>query len=92
MQLFTSAEIIQNQENANKIAEEIYNNSKVQNITLRTAVQDMGTTVEGLWQDLFLNTPEKDVKTLLTSDNRLRGIGFMLLIASSSLLLIDAVL
>ena len=92
MQLFTSAEIIQNQENANKIAEEIYNNSKVQNITLRTAVQDMGTTVEGLWQDLFLNTPEKDIKTLLTSDNRLRGIGFMLLIASSSLLLIDAVL
>ena len=92
MQLFTSAEIIQNQENANKIAEEIYNNSKVQNITLRTAVQDMGTTVEGLWQDLFLNTPEKDIKTLLTSDNRLRGLGFMLLIASSSLLLIDAVL
>ena len=92
MQLFTSAEIIQNQENANKIAEEIYNNSKVQNITLRTAVQDMGTTIEGLWQDLFLNTPEKDIKTLLTSDNRLRGIGFMLLIASSSLLLIDAVL
>ena len=90
MHLFTSAEIIQNQENANKIAEEIYNNSKVQNITLRTAVQDMGTTVEGLWQDLFLNTPEKDIKTLLTSDNRLRGIGFMLLIASSSLLLIDA--
>lgn len=92
MKFYTAAQLIDETEQANKIQEEVYEEAKIRNMSLRTSLQEVGTTVQGLWEDLFHNTDPKSLKELFIVDNRCRGLGLILVGLSLSGLIVDAVL
>jgi L-alanine-DL-glutamate epimerase-like enolase superfamily enzyme len=82
--------VIQRQNFLNDSSRRQWESSKLQNTTLRQLLADAGTALSSTLQDLLGNTEKKPLYNLLTDDNRLRGLGFVLALCSAGALLIQA--
>ena len=89
--LHSSEYLIRAQQEENRKAQQQYEASRLSNLTLRRAIQDMGASVKGVFEDLFQNTPPRPLPETFTADGRLQGIGFLLIALSLAMLLVDAV-
>ena len=66
----------------------MYQQSTVRGMTLRNSVQDMREAITGIFSDLYKNNMNVSVGELFTKDNRLRGLGLLLVLASLSYILL----
>jgi len=85
--LTTAKDIATLQNKVNKDAEMMYQQSTVRGMTLRNSVQDMREAITGIFSDLYKNNMNVSVGELFTKDNRLRGLGLLLVLASLSYIL-----
>jgi len=87
--LATPENVKQLQDQANKLAEKQYKDSTWRGLTLRLAVSDMSEAITGIFADLYKNNGNVSIRELFTKNNRLRGLGLlMVLISVISMLLI----
>jgi len=87
--LATPENVKQLQDQANQLAEKRYRESTWRGLTLRLAVSDMSEAIAGIFADLYKNNGSVSVRELFTKNNRLRGLGLlMILISVISMLLI----
>jgi hypothetical protein len=86
--LTTAKDIATLQNKVNKDAEMMYQQSTVRGMTLRNSVQDMREAITGIFSDLYKNNMNVSVGELFTKDNRLRGLGLLLVLASLSYILL----
>lgn len=89
--LVPSADIIASQKDKNKKMQEDYEASKLQNITLETAIKDMGDATKGILDDILGGSDDLGLWEIIKKDNRLRGLGMIFIVLSSTVLLIKAV-
>jgi len=88
----TPPQLIRIQHAKNDKQEREYQESRVQHITLKTAVQNMRDTLEGTIGDLWGNSTPLSFGALMTKDNRLRGLGLLLVLVAAIGLLLDTFL
>lgn len=91
--LVPSADIIAMQKEKNKEMEEEYEASKIKNITLETAIKDIGDAVKGILEGILGNGEEEALGLweIFSKDNRLRGLGLLFILISSVVLFIRTV-
>lgn len=89
--LQTSASIMERQHTANLEAQRKYEEAKFHNLTVRGAFMDMGSALSGISEDLFGNTAPKPLWDIVTSENRLRGLGMLMMLTASVLIFIYTV-
>ena len=92
--LIPSAEVIRRQEAANKAAETRTSRGSWRAMTIRTALQDARDAVFGLTGDLYGNTYDGKKTSLrsLVKEDRVRGVGVVVVVLSVVWMLIDAML
>lgn len=72
-----------------RIEDREYERAKIENITLKNALADVGEAVAGVSNDVFTSRLA-DPWTVVSDGNRLRGLGFLLMACASVGLLILA--
>ncbi len=90
--LATSADVIKLQDEANTRAETAFKGASWKTLTIRTALQDAKTALFGIVSDLHGNTKAVSLRDMVTRDNRMRGIGVILVVVSFVWLLIDSMM
>lgn len=84
-----SSEIMELQEQKNKELEEIHEKSKLKNITLRIAIDESISALRWILNE-FLYSPRKSFEDIMDGrEQRLRGVGFLLIFFSGCMLIID---
>jgi len=78
--LATAKDIATLQKKVNDNAKKMYEQATVRGLTLRNGVQDMYEALTGIPADLYKNDMNVSVKTLLTKNNRLRGLGLLFIL------------
>jgi len=78
------------QKEKNVQAQEDYEDSKIRNITPQIAFKDMADAVQGIFDDI-MGTEALGLWTIISKDNRLRGLGMIFILMSASILFIKTV-
>lgn len=89
--LATSKDLVNLQKRANELADRERYESSWEGLTIRRAVRDAMEALLGIPADLFGNTKPVPLAELLTKNNRLRGVGILLAVASALMILANAV-
>ena len=66
--------------------------AKLENMTLRKVMGEIGSTARGIMMDAFQNTNTHKGLEVFTADNRLRGMGMFMILLSLALLTTKALL
>lgn len=69
-----------------------HESARLHNVTIRSVFADIHRAVKGVLDDTFRNTASAPVGIdVLTSDDRMRGLGFLMVVTATVLLFVDAV-
>ncbi len=90
--LYSNAELMHMNQDANARAENEHRRARVRNLTLRGAVTEAGETVRDVLYDINGNTRRPSLRQLLFDDNRARGLGVILATLAAVFLLVDTVM
>ena len=83
---------MESQKEMNKQMDAGYEESKIQNITLETAIKDMTDATKGILDDILGSGQSSlGLWEIVSKDNRLRGLGMVFILTSSVVLIIRAV-
>ena len=80
--LATSENIAKLQNDTNILMEKVYKESTWKGLTLRLAVRDAYEALTGIPEDIYQNSGKVSLKELLMKNNRLRGLGLLLVVIS----------
>ena len=80
--LVTSEDITKLQTDANEYAKKRYEDSTWKKMTIRNAVKDAYEALVGIPEDIYQNSGRISLKKLLVKNNRLRGLGVLLVVLS----------
>jgi len=83
--------VIERQNELNNLNRHAWESAKLKNLSVRQLFQDSGDALSSGFEDLLGNSQKLPLSALLTRDNRLRGVGFLLAITSATFLLITTV-
>ncbi len=86
---FTAQQLIDAQHAKNISNRNAYQKGRFRNLSLRALVQNVRDTLEGVFNDAWGNTRPLTLSALLTSNNRLRGIGVLLIFVAVLGLLLE---
>jgi hypothetical protein len=92
MKFYTSQQLIDKTDQDNALEEEKYRRACIRNMTLKQSIEEVGGTLQGVFEDVFHNTDPKSFNEVFVSSNRLRGFGLILVAMALSGIIIDAVL
>ena len=90
--LATSADIVELQKRANAEQARLEREASWKALTVRAAVRDAREAIFGITADLYGNTPHASLWEVSTRNNRLRGIGVLLVVLAGSWLVVDSVM
>lgn len=88
---FSPEQLMQQQQLVNSKRAIEWASGQVQNLTLHSGVDRVARTVGGILDD-WNNGADRSLKRLVVSDNRLQGLGLLMVVLALGGLLIDAVL
>lgn len=80
------------QAEANAEAAERYKQSSLAGLTYQSAVQDAHEALTGITADLLGTTSRKSVKDMVTHNDRLRGLGILLIVLALVGLVVDYIM
>lgn len=83
----TSQEIMDRQQRVNAAITRDYESARLHNITVSVVARDVGEAVQGISNDLFRNSAPVSVEEIFTKNNRLRGVGVLMMAIAAVFLL-----
>ena len=86
--LQTSEDIMERQRQVNAKITRDYESSLLHNITIADVARDIGEAVHGIPSDLFGNTGAAKTWEVFIVDNRLRGVGVLMMAVAAVFLIV----
>lgn len=83
----TSDEIMKKQQQINAAITRDYESARLHNITVSAVARDVGEAVQGIPNDLFRNTKSVSLEEVFTKNNRLRGVGVLMMAVAAVFLI-----
>ena len=89
---FEADKLMAKQAEADERRRQLEEDARLSNLSPARAAADIGNALRGISQDLFGNAPGNRGLDVFTADNRLRGLGLLLIVLSTSMLVVRALL
>lgn len=85
--LETSEKIMDRQQQINAKITRDYESARLHNIDMSAIARDVGEAVQGIPNDLFGNRASMSAEEIFTKNNRLRGVGVLMMVIAAVFLL-----